>query len=92
VASFHRLTELHSSIIHDESAVLRHTPSRNSPYRAPPSLSTMAGGKKGESTKRAAGMAKKAEVAAEKAAAEAARQEAAEQQKWQTGAKSSAKK
>jgi len=53
----------------------------------------MAGGKKGADTsKRAAGMAKKAEVAAQKAAAEAAQLEAAEQQKWQTGAKANAKR
>lgn len=49
-------------------------------------------GKKGENTKKAAGNAKKAEIAAQKAATEDARQEATEADKWQKGAKSNAKR
>lgn len=53
----------------------------------------MAGGKKGgENTKKAAGNAKKAEVAAQKAAQEDARRSAAEADEWAKGSKSSAKK
>jgi hypothetical protein len=37
-------------------------------------------------------LAKKAEVAAQKAAAQAAREEALEEEKWKTGAKGRAKK
>lgn len=49
-------------------------------------------GKKGENSKKAAGNAKKAEVAAQKAAADSARKEAAEAEQWQKGAKSNSKK
>lgn len=52
----------------------------------------MAGPRKGDTSKRNAGLAKKAEVAAQKAAVQAARDEAAEEEKWKTGAKSSRKK
>ncbi|OAA58376.1 hypothetical protein SPI_06449 [Niveomyces insectorum RCEF 264] len=54
----------------------------------------MAGGKKGggDNSKKAQGQARKAEAAAQKAAADDARREAAEQDEWQKGAKSSAKK
>ena len=52
----------------------------------------MAGGKKGENTKKAAGNAKKAEVAAQKEAALNARQAAAEEQKWSQGSKDTAKR
>lgn len=48
-------------------------------------------GKK-ENTKKVAGNAKKAEVAAQKAAQENAKKEAAESEDWQRGAKSNAKK
>ncbi|PKS09033.1 hypothetical protein jhhlp_003646 [Lomentospora prolificans] len=52
----------------------------------------MAGPRKGDTSKRAAGLAKKAEVAAQKAAVQAAKDEAAEEEKWKTGAKNSRKK
>ncbi|KAL1879373.1 hypothetical protein VTK73DRAFT_7104 [Phialemonium thermophilum] len=52
----------------------------------------MGGTRKGENTKRAAGMARKAEAAAQKAAAEDAKKQAAEAAEWQKGAKSNAKK
>ena len=42
---------------------------------------------KGENTKKVAGNAKKAEVAAQKKAVEDSKKEAAEGQKWQQGAK-----
>ena len=46
---------------------------------------------KGENTKKAAGNAKKAEVAAQKKAVENANKEVAEQKKWQQGAKDNSK-
>jgi hypothetical protein len=46
----------------------------------------------GENTKKAAGNAKKAEVAAQKAAAEGAKKAEVEEQDWAKGAKSTAKK
>lgn len=52
----------------------------------------MAGKKGGENTKKVAGNARKAEAAAQKSAADDARREAAEDEKWNKGAKSSAKK
>ncbi|KMU72035.1 hypothetical protein CISG_00344 [Coccidioides immitis RMSCC 3703] len=50
------------------------------------------GGKKGENSKKAAGMARKAEVAAQKQAVSDAKKAADEDRKWQQGAKSNAKK
>ncbi|EER26704.1 coiled-coil domain-containing protein, putative [Coccidioides posadasii C735 delta SOWgp] len=50
------------------------------------------GGKKGENSKKAAGMARKAEVAAQKQAISDAKKAADEDRKWQQGAKSNAKK
>ncbi|MCJ1359082.1 MAG: hypothetical protein MMC33_009082 [Icmadophila ericetorum] len=47
---------------------------------------------KGENTKKVAGNAKKAEVAAQKAAAENTKKAQAEEQEWSKGAKSNAKK
>ncbi|KAF7511680.1 hypothetical protein GJ744_003843 [Endocarpon pusillum] len=55
-------------------------------------LVVMAGKKGGENTKKVAGNAKKAEVAAQKQAAEEARAAAAETQEWSKGAKGNAKK
>lgn len=52
----------------------------------------MAGARKGDTTKRNAGLAKKAEVAAQKASEQAARDAASEEEKWKTGSKMSAKK
>lgn len=49
-------------------------------------------GKKGDNSKKAQGNARKAEAASQKAAQDEARLEAAEADKWQKGAKSSAKK
>lgn len=49
-------------------------------------------GKKGDNSKKVVGNARKAEAAAQKSAADEARQEDAEADKWQKGAKSSAKK
>ncbi|KAF4472752.1 DUF1014 domain [Fusarium albosuccineum] len=49
-------------------------------------------GKKGDNSKKAAGNARKAEAAAQKAAVEDARQEAAEDEKWQKGSKNNSKK
>ncbi|KND93192.1 Coiled-coil domain-containing protein [Tolypocladium ophioglossoides CBS 100239] len=49
-------------------------------------------GKKGENTKKVAGNARKAEAAAQKAAADDAKLAAAEEDKWQKGSKSNAKK
>lgn len=49
-------------------------------------------GKKGENPKKVQGNARKAEAAAQKASAADAKQAVAEDEKWQTGAKSSAKK
>jgi hypothetical protein len=49
-------------------------------------------GKKTENTKKVAGNAKKAEVAAQKAAAENAKKAESEEQDWGKGAKSNAKK
>ena len=49
-------------------------------------------GKKVENTKKVAGNAKKAEVAAQKAAAENVKNAALEEQDWGKGAKSNAKK
>jgi hypothetical protein len=49
-------------------------------------------GKKVENTKKVAGNAKKAEAAAEKAAAENAKKAVVDDQDWDKGAKSSAKK
>jgi hypothetical protein len=51
-------------------------------------------GKKGggENTKRAAGLARKADAAANKSAVEQAKNDAVEDAEWQKGAKSSAKK
>jgi hypothetical protein len=46
---------------------------------------------KGENTKKAAGNAKKAEVAAQKKAVENQKAEAAESQKWQQGSKDNSK-
>lgn len=46
---------------------------------------------KGENTKKAAGNAKKAEVAAQKAAQENAKKEAAESAEWKKGAKDNSK-
>jgi hypothetical protein len=46
----------------------------------------------GENTKKAAGNAKKAEVAAQKAAQENTKKAAAEDEEWGKGAKSNAKK
>lgn len=46
---------------------------------------------KGENTKKAAGNAKKAEVAAQKKAVEDAKQEAAETKKWDQGSKDNSK-
>lgn len=46
---------------------------------------------KGENTKKAAGNAKKAEVAAQKKAVEDAKQEAAETRKWDQGSKDNSK-
>ena len=48
--------------------------------------------RKGDNSKRAAGIARKAEVADQKAAQQAARDEAAEEEKWQKGAKGSNKR
>jgi hypothetical protein len=50
------------------------------------------GGKKVENTKKVAGNAKKAEVAAQKAAAENSKKAVAEDEDWGKGAKSTAKK
>ncbi|EEP82288.1 conserved hypothetical protein [Uncinocarpus reesii 1704] len=49
-------------------------------------------GKKGENTKKAAGMARKAEVAAQKQAVADAKKAGDEDRKWQQGAKSNSKK
>lgn len=49
-------------------------------------------GKKGENSKKAAGNARKADAAAKKNAAEDAKREAVEDEKWQKGSKSNAKK
>ncbi|KAJ3514711.1 hypothetical protein NM208_g15037 [Fusarium decemcellulare] len=49
-------------------------------------------GKKGDNSKKAAGNARKAEAAAQKAAVEDARREAAEDEKWQKGSKNNSKK
>lgn len=49
-------------------------------------------GKKGENSKKAAGNARKADVAAQKAAVEDLKKEAAEAADWQKGSKSNAKK
>ena len=48
--------------------------------------------RKGENSKRAAGMARKAEQASQKAAQQAAKEEADEAEKWTKGAKSNKKK
>lgn len=52
----------------------------------------MAGKKSAENSRKVAGNAKKAEVAAQKAAAEQAKKAAAEDADWQRGAKSNSKK
>ena len=49
-------------------------------------------GKKGENSKKVAGNARKAEVAAQKAAAEDSKREAAEAAEWSKGSKNNAKK
>lgn len=48
--------------------------------------------RKSDNTKRAAGMARKAEAADQKAAQQAAREAAEEEEKWQKGTKGSNKK
>lgn len=48
--------------------------------------------RKSDNTKRAAGMARKAEAADQKAAQQAAREEAEEEERWQKGTKGSNKK
>lgn len=53
---------------------------------------TMGNTRKGENSKRAAGLARKAEQASQKAAQQAAREEAEEAEKWSRGAKSNKKK
>lgn len=52
----------------------------------------MAGKKGADNSRKAAGNARKAEVAAQKAAVEDARREEAEDEKWQKGAKSNARR
>lgn len=52
----------------------------------------MAGKKGGENSKKSAGQARKADAAAAKAAVEEEKKTAAEEQKWEKGAKNSAKK
>ena len=52
---------------------------------------TMAPKGKGENTKKAAGNAKKAEVAAQKKAVEDSKREAVEDKKWQQGSKDTSK-
>lgn len=49
-------------------------------------------GKKGENSKKVAGNARKADVAAQKAAAEDVKREASDAADWQKGSKSNAKK
>ncbi len=52
----------------------------------------MAGKKTNESGKKASGQARKAEAAVQKAAAEQAKKNVEEEEEWQKGAKSNAKK
>lgn len=89
------ITETSSiTVYHIDLAYLDHLRSlRYSPTSALVRSNTpiMAPKGKGENSKKAAGNAKKAEVAAQKQATQNAKQEAAESQKWQDGAKDNSK-